>query len=135
MRLALVAALVSPFVGSSVACDSLDCICTDELRFWHVTAVDAAGLPVSDLVLTVVVPRSNDTLDAQSLAALSAPAAGRYAVFSDEFKDRIEPGGELVRAEGRRDGQGFTADFTFAVLDPCRCHATKLAGPASVVVS
>jgi hypothetical protein len=39
-----------------------------------------------------------------------------------------------VRVTGVKGDASFSADFVFAVPDPCRCHVEQLAGPDTVVV-
>ncbi len=106
------------------------CECTDEFRFFLVTAVDEAGQPVSDAMLTRLNLRSGQVLEPTSLGL----EPGVYVVADDGHLDAFSSGGDVVRVTGTNGTISFSTDFKFGSPSPCRCHVEQLAGPDTVVM-
>ncbi len=127
-------AIVGPFTGcgssTSDGGDNGGCACTLEFRAFTVRVVDTSGAPVSGVDMTVTILRTGLQVD---MTDREGPD-GVYIIIDDSLIDAIQTGGDVVRVEGMKDGASFRADFVFDVPGPCRCHVTRVSGPAEVVL-
>lgn len=107
------------------------CACTEEFRSYTVTVLDDAMQPMNGVALTRTNLRTGRVLEPGWLGLL---APGVYVVTDDGLRDEFSSDGDVVRVTGSQGGASFTADFVFAVPEPCRCHVVRLAGPDTVVI-
>ncbi len=126
-------ALLAVVATTLPACQDVvnQCACTEEFRAYPVTVVDAAAQPVAEVVMTRTHLPTGAVLEP---TWLGMPAPGVYIVADDGLIDVFSSDGDLVRVTGVKGDASFSADFVFAVPDPCRCHVEQLAGPDTVVV-
>jgi hypothetical protein len=131
--------LVTRLLGAAVCAAVLGACaepfyCTPGAATWRVTVLDSDGAPVTALQWTAVIERTQDTIQATTLAALSDPASGAYAIFTDDVQGRLDPTGDVVRVEGASGFAWFSAEFVFAVPDAA-CYANRVAGPDTVTLA
>jgi hypothetical protein len=107
------------------------CACTEEFRTFTVTVLDDAMQPAQGVTLTRTNLRTGRVLEPGWLGLL---VPGTYLVTDDGDRDEFSSAGDTVRVTGTQPGASFTADFVFAVPDPCRCHVVRLAGPDTVTI-
>ncbi|HEX9692026.1 MAG TPA: hypothetical protein VGA22_08005 [Gemmatimonadales bacterium] len=124
-------------LGPVSACDDVGgpCACTEEFRVFLVTLVDQAGVPVTDASLTRTNLRTGAALEPVD-GWLGLVDEGAYVVADDNMIAEFSSAGDRVLVEGA-NGAGtltFSAEFRFAVPQPCACHVEKLAGPDTVVM-
>jgi hypothetical protein len=119
-------------LGTS-ACEDLEsqCACTLEFRTYTATVVDDTGSLVPDVIVTRTNLRTGATLEPTWLGMLQP---GVYLLADDGLRDAFSSNGDTLRVTGAKGNDTFSADFVFAVPDPCRCHVQKLAGPDTVVI-
>jgi hypothetical protein len=108
--------------------------CTPDAVVWRVTVLDADGAPVTDLHWTAVIASTQDTISHATLAALSAPESGTYAIFTNDRRTPIDPTGEVVRVEGASGLDWFSAEFGFDIPD-ANCYANRVSGPDTVTLA
>lgn len=109
--------------------------CTPGAAIWQVTVLSPDGTPVTTgLRWTAVIERTQDSANADALAAYSDASSGTYAVFYDAMRVRLDPAGDVVHVEGAAGSNWFAADFVFAVPDQ-ECHANRVSGPDTVTLA
>lgn len=104
-------------------------VCTASFAFITSVAVDGAGLPVSNLVVTDTVVRTGKGFDVAQNGFFNA--AGVFVVFSDSYLADVHEAGDAVRVSGTSGGKGFSATYEFGSDG---CHVRKVSGPDTVVV-
>lgn len=108
------------------------CACTEEFRTFTVTVRDDALQPVDNATLTRTNLRTGRVLEPGWLGLLTP---GTYLVADDGLLAEFSSAGDTVRVVFTQAGTvGATADFVFAVPDPCRCHVELRAGPETVII-
>lgn len=107
------------------------CACTEEFRTYPVSVVDDTGALVADIAITRLHVRTGAVL-VPGWSGILEP--GVYVVADDAMRDAFSSHGDTVRVTGMKEGKTFSADFVFAVPEPCRCHVELRHGPDTVVI-
>ncbi len=125
--------IVATIVGG--ACSSparpVPCVCTEEFRIFPVRIVDGAGEPALGVNLTRIHVPTGAVLEPGFLGLFQP---GTYLVADDGMVDVFSDAGDTVRVTAEMNGASVTADFVFAVPEPCRCHVEQRAGPDTLVI-
>jgi hypothetical protein len=107
------------------------CVCTDEFRYFTITALDDALQPVQNVTLVRTNLRTGKVLEPGWVGLLPP---GTYLVADDGMRDEFSSAGDILRVVGSQPGASFTVDFVFATPAPCRCHLELRSGPDTVVI-
>lgn len=113
-----------------VACEnSGGKVCTASFAFITAVAVDGAGQPVSNLLVTDTVVRTGKGFDVLQNGFLNA--AGVFVLFSDNQIGEVRESGDAVRVSGTNGSKSFSTLYQFGSDG---CHVKKISGPDTVVV-
>jgi hypothetical protein len=106
-------------------------VCTMEFRMYHVEAVDEAGDPVPDAVVSVVRKRDGHVIDPCRGEECHWGTVGRYLILSDAHHDKVSRRGDTFTVTITADGKTGTADFVFYHDG---CHVNRRSGPRSITL-
>lgn len=122
--------VIAGLISSCSNNDALECICTEEFRFYLVRVIDNQSNPVDSLTVTI----KDEQGRIYQINQASFPFPGHYVVMDDSYTNQFSILPTKIIFIGEKNSQQVTGEYLFNT-DECKCHVQKISGPDSLRIN